>query len=381
MQLDDENMSLSEVGGTIKPTSSPSVQPTTSACRSDEISAEGRQIIMHDPQSSILSQSTSPTPANMKLGNQQLEQDIYDEQDNRSECEVQVGMNCRSGSEPSPPVSAAQQDHDHDLPASNTIQWVSDNHANEECNIHVVQVPDSPTNSSSDVVECMDDDHLVVNIEDEDRLLDSDDDSVRFEGCSQSVSRGAELRASTPRTAGGASCHALSPNLSPIGSPTAPSRSGSPVVQPPQALPLPPPSPPAPAVALPPPLLPPPPQAGPAVQHDAQAGFIPTTTFSDAQGRVRLRFDPEASPFQVRNQILAGGYHRIIDHDLAVIRDRSTHLRPCLPYQNLSCVRIVPVHGSLSTDLVFNHICLLCLYSQGIPLPHPLVNCPFANNN
>ena len=59
MQLDDENMSLSEVGGTIKPTSSsssPSVQPTTSACRSVESSAEGRQIIMHDPQSSI------PTP-------------------------------------------------------------------------------------------------------------------------------------------------------------------------------------------------------------------------------------------------------------------------------------------------------------------------------
>ena len=120
------------------------------------------------------------------------------------------------------------------------------------------------------------------------------------------------------------------------------------------------------------------PLSSPANLPEAIPRTFPASTFLD-NGLVKLRFDRLASPFQVRNQIVERSLHKEISFDIQKIKDQATNIRPCIPFQNLSCHRIVPVHGSMSTDLVFSHVCLLCLFSEGLPLPHAMVHCPFSS--
>ena len=105
---------------------------------------------------------------------------------------------------------------------------------------------------------------------------------------------------------------------------------------------------------------------------------VTTTTYTDRHGQTKLFFDPTASPFLVRNQIVENSLHRMIDFNLGVIKDSTSDIRPCLPFQNETCSRIAPIHGSHATGLQFSHVCILCLFAAGLPLPHPLTRCPFA---
>ena len=117
-------------------------------------------------------------------------------------------------------------------------------------------------------------------------------------------------------------------------------------------------------------------------QPDNQSGPSPgpvtTSTVTDSRGVTKLFFDPKLSPFVVRNQMVDLGLHNHVDFDLQIIKESTSRIRPCLPYQNDTCHRLVPTHGSQATNLVFTHVCLLCLYRERLPLPHPMVRCPFA---
>ena len=106
----------------------------------------------------------------------------------------------------------------------------------------------------------------------------------------------------------------------------------------------------------------------------------PVSTYTDKYGITKLVVDPSASPFLVRNQMLERGLHHLVSYDQSVIEKGTSSLRPCVPFQNGSCHRIIPVHGSASTDLMFSHICILCLYKAHLPLPHPLIECPFVSD-
>ena len=104
----------------------------------------------------------------------------------------------------------------------------------------------------------------------------------------------------------------------------------------------------------------------------------PVSTYIDKYGVTKLVVDPSASPFLVRNQMLERGLQHQVSYDQSVIERGTATLRPCIPYQNGTCHRILPLHGSAATDLMFSHICLFCLYRGSLPIPHPLIECPFV---
>ena len=210
-------------------------------------------------------------------------------------------------------------------------EWMTANHS-------LSPRPESPHNTAPPpeiTVSDDDDDALVVEVDDDDLILDSEDDG----GCPGSTQ---------------ATRRSRNPDLE------------DPMCQPPSSSCAPPPAPRG------------PPNNPPANLPEAIPRTFPASTFLD-NGLVKLRFDRLASPFQVRNQIVERSLHKEISFDIQKIKDQATNIRPCIPFQNLSCHRIVPVHGSMSTDLVFSHVCLLCLFSEGLPLPHAMVHCPFSS--
>ena len=210
-------------------------------------------------------------------------------------------------------------------------EWIVENHAHSPSNVHIIDVePDRPVNSVEDT-----DPVLIVTVDDDEvqsLLLSSDEDCDVVD----------EPRASVP--------------VAPTPVPGTSASSSDPI-----------------------------PGTSARIQNsqpDKQSvpcpGPMTTSTVTDRRGVTKLFFDPKLSPFVVRNQIVDLGLHNHVDFDLQIIKDSTSRVRPCLPFQNDTCHRLVPTHGSQATNLVFTHVCLLCLYREKLPLPHPMVRCPFA---
>ena len=210
-------------------------------------------------------------------------------------------------------------------------EWIVENHAHSPSNVHIIDVePDRPVNSVEDT-----DPVLIVTVDDDEvqsLLLSSDEDRDVVD-----EPRGVVPVAPFPVPSTSASSSDPTPG-------TSASIQGS----------------------------------QPDNQSVPSPGLVTTSTVTDSRGVTKLFFDPKLSPFVVRNQMVDLGLHNHVDFDLQIIKESTSRIRPCLPYQNDTCHRLVPTHGSQATNLVFTHVCLLCLYRERLPLPHPMVRCPFA---